>query len=308
MDDILDYVDEKYKINEKSKLENSNDIYGVNKQKKNNKNDNNTIKYINKSFSFIVLTLFLLIIYIGFSAFNIQFKCENFIYFSYIYIILSILIYTFFILFIIQFLSYQTKFKNFMNYYRNYYIFVIIIILILFYFIGILFKNYEHDVIYSHILWIILLFLISILFLPFYINIDQVKILISYIIKQIICVIIILFILYYNNYNFENINNNQIIILTIILILLSSGINQMIIKESSDEYDNKLIISYILLIWFVYNILSNTNSIIENTNMYCNQALNICSNNDNDICRYYPNYCKLSVESILSNIDLIRKN
>ena len=59
----------------------------VNKQKKNNKNDNNTIKYINKSFSFIVLTLFLLIIYIGFSAFNIQFKCENFIYFSYIYII-----------------------------------------------------------------------------------------------------------------------------------------------------------------------------------------------------------------------------
>ena len=144
MDDILDYVDEKYKINEKSKLENSNDIYGVNKQKKNNKNDNNTIKYINKSFSFIVLTLFLLIIYIGFNAFNIQFKCENFIYFSYIYIILSILIYTFFILFIIQFLSYQTKFKNFMNYYRNYYIFVIIIILILFYFIGILFKNYEH--------------------------------------------------------------------------------------------------------------------------------------------------------------------
>ena len=29
MDDILDYVDEKYKINEKSKLENSNDIYTV---------------------------------------------------------------------------------------------------------------------------------------------------------------------------------------------------------------------------------------------------------------------------------------
>ena len=57
MDDILKYVDEKYKVNKKRELENSDDIYSVNNKKKNiTKNDNNTIKYINKSFSFITKT------------------------------------------------------------------------------------------------------------------------------------------------------------------------------------------------------------------------------------------------------------
>ena len=34
MDDILKYVDEKYKVNKKSELENSDDIYSVNNTKK----------------------------------------------------------------------------------------------------------------------------------------------------------------------------------------------------------------------------------------------------------------------------------
>ena len=249
-----------------------------------------------------------LLVYIGFSAYELNYSCETFIYYSYIYVIFGILIYSFLILFIIKFISLTETYKKFKYYYDNYYVLYIVVILCLFYLLGDLFKENEHKVLVSHIIWLCILFLTSVLFLPFYINFSDTRTLISIVIKQIIIVLLVMSILYLYNFKVDYIEDYKIIILlTLLLVIISDRSSQYIVKNDFKITNTKLIVSYVLLCWFTFNILSNTNSIVKNTKEHCNNALEICKYTDKPICKYYPNYCKLSVEGILSNIDMVKK-
>ena len=213
--------------------------------------------------------MFFILGYIGFSAYELSYSCDTFIYYSYVYVIFGILIYSFFILFIIKFVSYTKTYKSFKYYYDNYYIIFIGVILLLFYLLGILFKENEHKVLVSHLIWLCILFLTSVLFLPFYINFSNTTTLISVVIKQILIVILTLMtILYIYNYKVNYIEDYRyIIILTILLVIISDRISQLIVKNDFKLTNIKLIVGYITMLWFTYNILSNTNSIIKNTNL-----------------------------------------
>ena len=301
---VYDYVESNTNINNRFDIGKNEEILQYNTHIK---EKGTYIKHINKGFILISLLMFIILGYIAFSAYELSYSCDTFIYYSYVYVIFGILIYSFFILFIIKFVSYTKTYKSFKYYYDNYYVIFIVVILLLFYLLGNLFKENEHKVLVSHLIWLCILFLTSVLFLPFYINFSNTTTLISVVIKQILIVILTMTILYIYNYKVNYIEDYRyIIILTILLVIISDRISQLIIKNDFKITNIKLIVGYITMLWFTYNILSNTNSIIKNTNLHCNNALEICKYTDKPICKYYPNYCKLSVEGILSNIDMVK--
>jgi len=302
---VYDYVESNVNLNKRFDIGKNEEILKYNEDIK---EKDVYIKHINNGFILITILMFCLLVYIGFSAYELNYSCDTFIYYSYVYVIFGILIYSFFILFIIKFVSLTKTYKNFKYYYDNYYIIYIIVILGLFYLLGSLFKENEHKVLVSHLIWLSILFLTSVLFLPFYINFNNTRTLISVVIKQIIIVLLVMIILYMYNFKVDYVEDYKfIILLTIMLVIISDRSSQFIVKNDFKVTNIKLIVGYIMLCWFTYNILSNTNSIVKNTQKHCNDALEICKYTDKPICKYYPNYCKLSVEGILSNIDIVKQ-
>jgi len=301
---VYDYIESNINLNKRFDMGKNEEILKYNQDIK---EKNVHIKYINNGFILITILMMCLLVYIGFSAYELNYSCETFIYYSYIYVIFGILIYSFLILFIIKFISLTETYKKFKYYYDNYYILYIVVILCLFYLLGNLFKENEHKVLVSHMIWLCILFLTSVLFLPFYINFSDTRTLISVVIKQIIIVLLVMSILYLYNFKVDYIADYKfIILLTLLLVIISDRSSQYIVKNDFKVTNIKLIVSYVLLCWFTYNILNNTNSIVKNTKEHCNNALEICKYTDKPICKYYPNYCKLSVEGILSNIDMVK--
>ena len=203
---VYDYVESNTNINNRFDIGKNEEILQYNTHIK---EKGTYIKHINKGFILISLLMFIILGYIAFSAYELSYSCDTFIYYSYVYVIFGILIYSFFILFIIKFVSYTKTYKSFKYYYDNYYVIFIVVILLLFYLLGNLFKENEHKVLVSHLIWLCILFLTSVLFLPFYINFSNTTTLISVVIKQILIVILTMTILYIYNYKVNIISNNK---------------------------------------------------------------------------------------------------
>ena len=152
LEKIYNYLDKETNINKKFDISKNEEIM------KYNKDINKTQKYIkniDNGFILVSLLLVLFMTYIIFSAYELNYSCDTFIYYSYIYTIFGILIYGFFILFIIKFVTYTETYKKLKYFYDNYYILFTIIILGLFFILGGLFKENEHKVFISHCILIL---------------------------------------------------------------------------------------------------------------------------------------------------------
>ena len=106
---VYDYVESNVKLNKRFDIGQNEEILKYNQDIK---EKDVYIKHINNGFTLITILMFCLLTYIGFSAYELNYSCDTFIYYSYIYVIFGILIYSFFILFIIKFISLTNTYKS----------------------------------------------------------------------------------------------------------------------------------------------------------------------------------------------------
>jgi hypothetical protein len=170
---------------------------------------------------------------------------------------------------------------------------------------GFLFNKFENDIFYSHIFWLIIIFLFSILSIPYYKDLNNINLLINSVInKTIIVLIVMVFVFLYKDKFKEYINDNNYIFISVIIIIISLILRDKIIKTNEEKDFAKRFTSYILLLTFTSNLLITSDNTLENIDNCTNILNNIKLNNN----LYYPNYCKLSIKLLLDIVEIINNN
>ena len=260
---------------------------------------------LNKGFVFLLISVLILFILILINNCNYYYNCNNYLINSYLYLLLYIVLYCVIIICIINFTQKTNTYKLLKYYYDNYYLLWMSLILFLLLICGFLFNKFENDIFYSHIFWLIIIFLFSILSIPYYKDLNNLNLLINSVInKTIIVLIVMVFVFLYKDKFKEYVNDNNYIFISVIIIIISLILRDKIIKTNEEKDFAKRFTSYILLLTFTSNLLITSDNTLENIDS-CTDILNNIKLNNN---LYYPNYCKLSIKLLLDIVQIINNN
>lgn len=260
---------------------------------------------LNKGFIFLLISILILFILILINNCNYYYNCNNYLINSYLYLLLYIVLYSVIIICIINFTQKTDTYKLLKYYYDNYYLLWMFLILFLLLICGFLFNKFEDNIVYSHILWLIIIFLFSILSIPYYKDLNNITLLINSVVnKIIITLIVMLIVIFYKDKFKEYIDDENYILISIIIIIVSLILREKIIKNSEENDFWKRFTSYILLLTFTSNLLITSDNILENVDNCTNILNNIELNNN----LYYPNYCKLSIKLLLNIVEIMNNN
>lgn len=260
---------------------------------------------LNNGFIFLLVSILILSIIILLNNCNYYYNCNNYLINSYLYLLLYTVLYSVLIICIINFAQQTNTYKLLKYYYDNYYVLWMFLIVFLLLVCGFLFNIFEDDIFYSHMLWLIIIFLFSILSIPYYKDLSNINLLVNSVInKIIITIVVMLFVILYKDMFREYIDDQNYISISIIIIIISLILREKIMKNSDEKDFYKRFTSYILLLVFTCNLLISSDNILENTDN-CNTILKNVKLNDD---LYYPNYCKLSIDLLLKIVKIINDN
>ena len=266
---------------------------------------NTLIINLNKGFFIILIFILILILVIINNNCNYYYSCNNYLFNSHMYLLLASLLYVFLVICFLELGKHTSIYKIFKYFHDNYYIIWISILSILVLICGLLFEIYENHILYSHLLWLFIIILMSIISTPHYKDLNEINLLINNIINKVIIIIfVMLFIILYKDTFKYYVEDNNYIIISIIIIIIIIYLREKLIKDTAKQSNITKILGYILLLVFTSNIIKQSDYILENPN-YCSNILNNV-NLENNL--YYPNYCKLSIDVLLNIIKVLKND
>ena len=259
---------------------------------------------------------------IGLLLFKSAFKdgnytCENFVMNVYIYVLMGLLLMALTTVTILR--SYKDEnlysaVKNIGKISKTMLIVYLVGIIILFMILVGGLHYFKYNIIASHLIWLLLIVLFGILFVPLYISLKANNLFMKTLLSTIIVVAIItVFVIYkkdlLNEYLTDNVTNLIYLILLIVIIakLVTYYIYGFNIKELKDI---RVYFAYGLVVIFTYFMLVDTRDVLNITKENCENALKNCVNNNElqltELCDNYPSYPLKSFDIFLNIINLFQ--
>ena len=234
-----------------------------------------------------------------------KYTCENFALNIYIYVLMAILIIALVVVTVLRVFPNSNLISLYKFAGNKYYLlfYIIILLFIIWGLIGLL-GTHKYNILLSHCIWIILLVIFGLLFVPLYVSLKSNNLFMkTFLSTGIVVVIIILTIIYKKDLLTKYLTDesyNYVIIalmITIIAKILAYFILDFNIKELKDI---RLYFAYILVVIFTYLLLYDTKQILDVTADDCNTALLECNDKTDiiksididirDKCSKYPSY------------------
>ena len=280
-----------------------------------NKIDNFDYKLTNKDYNEIKYICVFIVILIGViytNAFeNNNYSCNNILVNTYLYVLISLLLFHVITLLLIN----ANLHKKFMYYLKKTNVIVVFIFMFgLFFVLDFLFNMYYNNILFSHLILLILIGVFSLFISFIYVNLKKYNIYNKVLYTTILFVLVLLTIFYFKQDLIKKYLNDEyyFIVLILLVVILIVEIIYMVFMG----YDKNItvIISACVLLIFGYFLLKDTEQIMNITEENCNKALKNCNENTTNSWKYnincnledYPNYPQKSF-NIFNDIIMIFK-
>tara|TARA_A100001015_G_scaffold124949_1_gene138477 strand:- start:4734 stop:5612 length:879 start_codon:yes stop_codon:yes gene_type:complete len=254
-----------------------------------NINYNLTNKDINE-IKYVGVFIIILIIIIYKNAFeNNNYSCNNILVNTYLYVLISLLLFHVITLLLIN----ANLHKKYMYYLKNTNIIVSLIFMLgLFFGLFSLFNMYYNNILFSHLILLILIGVFSLFTSLIYVILKKYNLYNKVFYTTLLFVMVLLIIFYFKQDLIKKYLNDEyyFIILILLFVILIVEIIYMLFMGYNKNIT--VTISACVLLIFGYFLLKNTEKIINITEKNCNIALKNCNENTKNV-RGYNNNCNL---------------